>query len=356
MSPAWVAMDRRGRPLTAIFTHQDRRSLAEAMEIEKRIGMKRHLALAGVRPVPGGISSTTWAWFRASSGTDEAADLVGHLNTFLIRTLTGQRIVDPGNASFMGVYSTISMRGWNDELCENVDLPKHLLPEIRESNEIAGRLTPEGARLLNLPPGVPALAGMIDTSAAMLLAGPTPGQLVNTCGSTDVLALLTDHPKPHERLITRAFGIGRRWMSVSTLAAAGSAIESARDQLFPDYSWPRFNRLVSQVARSRGPSNVRFDPYLAGDRMSIEQPTASFAALTLSTTREELLGAVVEALVTASAARLPLLASGGVEPLRRVVTTGRGFERILRRDWPGRWRFVRENEASLRGLGLLAPS
>src|SRR5689334_22106527 len=64
MAPAWVAMDRRGKPLTPIVTHQDRRSVAEATAIEKRIGKERHLALTGVRPVPGGVSSTTWAWFR----------------------------------------------------------------------------------------------------------------------------------------------------------------------------------------------------------------------------------------------------------------------------------------------------
>jgi xylulokinase len=235
-------------------------------------------------------------------------------------------------------------------------MPTSVLPEIRESNEIVGHLTREAASGLGLRPGVPVLAGMIDTSAATLFTGARPGQLLNTCGSSDVLALLTSHPKPHERLITRAFGIGRRWMSVSTLAAAGSAITWAHDQLFADYSWPRFNRLVEELSDSRQSTNVRFDPYLAGDRMSIEQPTAGFANLNLSTTRKDLLAAIIDALATASAARLPLLSSAGGKPLRRVVTTGRGFDAVMRRDWPGRWRFVHENEASLRGLGNLAPN
>src|SRR5438105_6931122 len=41
MAPAWVTMDKRGKPLTPIVTHQDRRSLAEAIEIERRIGNER---------------------------------------------------------------------------------------------------------------------------------------------------------------------------------------------------------------------------------------------------------------------------------------------------------------------------
>src|SRR6185295_6034343 len=46
-SPGWVAMDVRGKPITPIVTHQDRRSVAIAREIEQRIGKSRHLMLAG---------------------------------------------------------------------------------------------------------------------------------------------------------------------------------------------------------------------------------------------------------------------------------------------------------------------
>jgi xylulokinase len=355
MAPAWVMMDKRGMPITPIVTHQDRRAVVEATEIEEGIGKKRHLSIAGVRPIPGGISSTTWAWFRKHrAALLKRADLVGHLNTFLIRTWTGQRVVDPSNATFMGLYSTRDQSDWSDELCDNVSMPPSLLPEIIESNQIAGRLTREAASELGVPTGVPALAGMIDTSAAMLQTGAGVGQLVNTCGSTDVLALCTDRFKPHERLITRAIGAGKKWMSVSTLAAAGSAIVWAHAQLFPDLSWKQFDQLIRKVSMEAIRSNVRFDPHLAGDRMSIEQPTGSFTGLTLSTTRRQMLGAIIESLATASAARLPLLAGTGTKMLRRVMTTGRGFDRIMRRDWPGKWTFQYEDEASLRGLARLA--
>src|SRR6267142_5040143 len=63
MAPSWVAMDHEGEPLTPVITHQDRRSVEIARELEKKVGKQRHLKLAGNRPIPGGISSTTWAWF-----------------------------------------------------------------------------------------------------------------------------------------------------------------------------------------------------------------------------------------------------------------------------------------------------
>src|SRR5256712_35571 len=104
MSPAWVAMDAAGKPLTPVITHQDRRSVEVAKRIEQRVGKERHLRLAGTRPFPGGIASTSWAWFLE----DEPAlmrriDLAGNLNTFLHRQMTGARVTDPSNASFTGL-------------------------------------------------------------------------------------------------------------------------------------------------------------------------------------------------------------------------------------------------------------
>ena len=122
------------------------------------------------------------------------------------------------------------------------------------------------------------MVGLIDTSAAMLLAGARPGQLLNVCGSTDVLALCTDQPRPHERLLTRALGVGKsRWVSVSTLAAAGSALLWARQQLFADLPPARFRTLLRRLAArgAGGLDGLSFDPYLAGERTSIEQRRAS---------------------------------------------------------------------------------
>ena len=54
---------------------------------------------------------------------------------------------------------------------------------------------------------------------------------------------------------------------------------------------------------------MRFEPYMAGERTSIEQRQGAFTGLTLASTRTQLLSAVIEGLTRASAERLPLLAS-----------------------------------------------
>ena len=130
------------------------------------------------------------------------------------------------------------------------------------------------------------------------------GQLFNVIGSTDVLALCTDLPVPHERLLTRGLGIGRRWLSVSTIAAAASSLYWAKVQFFPDWNLVQFRRAMAGLAArgSEAAGDVRFDPHLAGDRTSVEQRRGAFTGLTLATTREQMLAAIIESLATAGAA------------------------------------------------------
>jgi xylulokinase len=368
MSPAWVAMDARGKPLTPIVTHQDRRSTEVAIELERRIGKERFLKLSGNRPIPGGISVTTWAWYlqnepRALRG----ADLVGHLNTFLHRQMTGARVIDPSNASFTGFYSTPDQGGWSEELCDEVGVAKSLLPEVIEADRVGGTISRAAALRFGLTEGTPMLAGLVDTSSAMLLSGAAIGQITNNCGSTDVLALCAGRAVPHERLLTRALGVGRKWMSVGTLAAAGSAMQWMRCQMFRDLSESRFWKLVSKLSKPEArlgggkhatspAGSVCFEPYLAGERTNVEQRTGAFVGLTLSTTREQMLAAVIQALAEASAARLDLFRQLHLPIRHRVMLTGGsadGLADLLHREWKGKWTFYVEEEATLRGLAKL---
>lgn len=360
MSPAWVAMDKKGRALTPFVTHQDRRSVAIAHEIEKRVGKKRHLQITGCRPFPGGISSTTWAWYlKHEPEALRGADLVGHLNTYLHRNLTGARVIDPSNASFMGLYNTLKLDDWNDEICAAIGAKRSLLPEVVEADIVAGTITASAARQYGLRAGTPMMTGLMDGSAGMLRAGAEIGRLFNVCGSTDVLALCTDTPRPHEKLLTRALGVGRKWLVVSTLAAVASAIYWAREQFFREWTVDQFRAEMLRLSKigPKASGNVTFEPYMAGERTSIDQRQGGFSGLTLSTTREQMLSAIIESLIKASADRLPLLESTGTK-LRRDVGLSGGADRldkILTRDWPGDWKFKPVTDATMRGLSLLQP-
>jgi xylulokinase len=360
MAPAWVVMDAQGRPLTPIITHQDRRSVAEARTLEAKLGKERHLALCGCRPFPGGISSTSWAWYlRHRPAALRKADLVGHLNTFLHRQMTGARVTDPSNASFTGLYHTLKLDGWSPELCANLGVSPKLLPDVLEADVIGGVITLAAARKFGLTAGTPMMVGLMDGSAGMLLTGAKVGQLFNVVGSTDVLALCTDRPRPHEKLLTRALGVQGKWLHVSTIAAMASSIYWARDQFFPEMPIPAFQAEVHRLSRvgASAAGTVGFEPYMAGERTSLEQRQGAFTGITLATTRTHLLSAIIEGLTRASAERLPLLQSTGTTLLRSVAVSG-GFDRfdiLMHRDWPGSWCYRAVTDATMRGLGTLVP-
>jgi len=357
MAPSWLAMDGKGKPLTNIITHQDRRSVIIAHELEHRIGKARHLKLSGNRPFPGGISSTTAAWFAEQHpAVLRKASLVGHLNTYLLRRWTGARVTDASNASFMGVYHTTKLSGWSEELTDAVGVRREQLPNVLDGGEIAGRLSAASAVELGLPAGLPVLPGIMDTSAAVFLLGAKDRTLFNVSGSTDVLALCVDDPKPHEQILTRALGTGRKWMAVRTIASVGTTISWLHDTLFADMSRRSFYSLIASKLDCPA-SAVSFEPYLAGDRMSIEQKRGSFAGLSLSSSRESMLTAAIDSLARQSGARIPLLQQVYGRICRDVAVgggVGESIAAILHRDWPGKWHFKVQNEATLRGLYALA--
>ena len=179
------------------------------------------------------------------------------------------------------------------------------------------------------------------------------------CFSTDVLALCTDKPKPHPDLLTRALGVDGKFLMVGTMAAVASSLYWLRDQAYSEMPIQDYQALMHKLAK-RGPQaagSVTFEPFMAGSRTSIEQPTGSFSGITLSSTREHMLSAMLEGLIKASAARLPLLQAAGTEIKSTVAVSGGGdrLDQIMRRDWPGQWRFRSVTDATMRGLGTLTP-
>jgi sugar (pentulose or hexulose) kinase len=201
------------------------------------------------------------------------------------------------------------------------------------------------------------IGGFVDTSSAVLNTPMRPGQLVHNAGSTDVLALCVEAPKPAAHLLTRPVGVGRslppRWLSVSTIASAGSAVDWARRALFAELDDAAFRRAVRQAAKQR--SNITCEPWFAGDRTSLAQKTAALSGLTLATTREDLLAALIGGLVQTSAQRYDHLTK--VHPIAPLVYTmggGTDLGEAMHRAWRGRHRFVPIAGDALAGLVKLA--
>jgi sugar (pentulose or hexulose) kinase len=144
------------------------------------------------------------------------------------------------------------------------------------ADEVCGRVTPTAARSLGLRAGTPVVGGFVDGSAAVIQTPMGLGQMAHNSGSTDVLAMCVEKPRPAEGILTRPTGVGRkfrdRWLAVRTIAAAGSALDWARRVMFSemtDASWRR--ALQRCVEHSSTDVDLVCVPSFAGERASMKQ-------------------------------------------------------------------------------------
>ncbi len=366
--PGLVALDRRGRSIAGCITHQDRRSEKQAAVLLERIGADRHLALTGNLPFPGGMASTSLLWLRDNQpDVFKRIDRIGQPTTLLVHMLTGHWVIDPSQAAFLGLYDAVHLSGWQDELLEITGVNSRQLPEIKFADEPAGGISAAAARLLSLPEGCPVYSGIVDTSAAVLGTDCRPGRLVHSAGSTDVLAICLPRPKPAADILTRPLGTGRlapkTWLAVSTIAAGGSSIKWAHANLFADMPRKGFakmlrnlsGRLASKPLTDDTGHAVEFLPYLAGDRTSLQMQRAAFSNLTLGSTRQQMLEAMLIALARASRQRF-LRLSDIHKPQRHIFTMGGRHELsdLMHFHWPGKWKFTPLADEAIGGLRKLA--
>jgi xylulokinase len=349
LTPALVLLDKSDRPLSPIWTHLDRRPRPVARHLQQAMGAE-FLATVGNLPLPGGISVTS---YRQQVNDDPyLAHRVRsylHLNSWLGLRLTGQRAFDPGNASFTGLFNTVTDQQWSLRWCAYFDVDPAWLPPVVSGDTTLGTLRPDAATDLGLPAGVPVMLGVADTSSAILLAQLTADDVMDVVGTTEVIAVLVDRPTPNPRVLTRLLGVGRQFVQAAHNPVGGVALEWLRNLCFRDQPEDAFyEQTIPEAAEHK--TRVLLDPpFLGGDRLQIEAHRAAFRELTVSADRMDLLAALLAALVDQHRKALRLLR--GDRPPRRVFLTGRAGE-VIRRFLPeyAQAEVHPLEEGSLRGL------
>jgi xylulokinase len=352
LTPALVLLDQADRPLGPIWTHLDRRARPVARQVWQDVGAD-FLAEIGNRPLPGGISVTC---YRQQLLEDPSLRRrIGkylHVNGWLALRLTGEPAFDPGNASFSGLFGTLTSQTWSARWCDYFQVDPAWLPSVVCGTTTVGTLRREAAEELGLSAGLPVKLGSADTSSAMLAAEMKIGDLLHTVGTTQVVAALTEDPRPGPQRLTRLLGFGKAFIHVAHNPVGGAALAWLRELCFREQSEQEFYSRTVPSARQRS-TRVELEPaYLGGDRLEIDAHRAAFCQLTLATDRMDLLTAVLQALERKHREALAALGLG--ERFCRVFLTGGGAEivRPLIPEYAGATVQVLE-EGSLRGIAYL---
>ncbi|MBC1371102.1 glycerol kinase GlpK [Listeria booriae] len=169
-------------------------------------------------------------------GAQERAEngelLFGTIDTWLVWKLTGGKahVTDYSNASRTLLYNIYDLQ-WDDELLEMLNIPKAMLPEVKQSSEVYGTTVPYHFFGEEVP--VAGIAG--DQQAALFGQGCfEKGEAKNTYGTGCFLLMNTGDKAVKSDtglLTTLAWGIDGKveYALEGSIFVAGSAIQWLRD-------------------------------------------------------------------------------------------------------------------------------
>ena len=247
------------------------------------------------------FSATKIAWLLDHVEGARAAAAAGHLafgtiDTFLLWRLTGGKVhaTDATNASRTLLYD-IAKGCFDDDLLRLFDVPRSLLPEVRDCNADFGVTEPS---ILGGPMPILGVAG--DQQAATIgQACFAPGMVKATYG-TGCFALLNTGAQPvpsRNRLLTTiAYQLDGRptYALEGAIFIAGAAVQWLRDGLRIIASAPESGALAAQADAGQ---DVYLVPAFVGLGAPYWQPDARGAlfGLTRATGANELARAALEA-------------------------------------------------------------
>ena len=212
--------------------------------------------------------------------------LAGTIDTFLLWRLTGGRVhaTDPSNASRTLLFD-IHRQEWDDELLAILDVPREMLPEVRDSSGVFGETD---RKLFGASVPIAGIAG--DQQAATFgQACFRKGMVKNTYG-TGCFMLMNIGSQPvaskNGLLTTIGWRLGGRttYCLEGSVFVAGAAVQWLRDGLGLIATSGDVERLAGSVTDAGGiyfvPALVglgapHWDPYARGIVVGIERGTTA---------------------------------------------------------------------------------
>jgi xylulokinase len=368
-TPGLVAMDDNGFPLCPAILFLDGRSHQQAREIRQLVGEDTFLRETCNLPASGGSSLCSILWIKSNlPNVWLSTKKFGHCNTFMVKQLTGRWAIDPSTTSITGMYNTtLNNLTWNTKILKVAGIPIRKLPPLYPSHYNVGYILPEVASRLGYYPKVKILVGGNDAVLAALSGGLiNPGDVNFVHGTCDITSVCVDHPISSPKFNIRCHIVPNRWLTFHVLNTGGKALEWFHSVFCRDMSKEYFfeNYLPSILVNFLNDEHNDliekelpiYIPYLQGSRYDTETLTASYSQLTLATTRDMMLLALLKGNLTHPVQYLNEV-SQFIKLNNRAQTTG-GVARIkgfldAKKRWTGNFDYEFQDQSSLRGAAIL---
>lgn len=284
----------------------DQRTASQSTEIMEKIGRKRLIQLT-CNPAHTGFTAPKILWVRENEpDIYEKSEKILLPKDYIRFKLTEDYASDVSDASGTSLFD-VGERKWSDEVLDELDIDKALLPEVYESPEITGEISGEAGESTGLESGTPVIAGAGDNEAGAVGSGIIEeGMVWASIGTSGVAFAPCDEVKtdPQGRIHTFCHAVPGKWHTMGVMLSAGGSLRWFRDTLGKlevqtgDLTGEDPYVIMDKEARRAevGCKGLIFLPYLSGERTPHGDPNARgvFFGLTLNHQKHHLVRSVME--------------------------------------------------------------
>lgn len=303
-------------PLRPAILYSDGRAGEQAKRIMKRLG-EPAIHEATANHMDGTLTFPKIMWLKENEPEiyEQTASFLISSKDYVIGKLTGVKVTDPTSASTAGCMN-IRERTWLGEWFKSFGLDVEKMPEIRQSDQVAGYVSEQAAALTGFMPGTPVLSGIGDAGAATLGAGVyDTSEIYAYLGTTGWVAGVSEgYVNVSNGVFNLAYVEPGRQITIAPLMNAGNAhawaVETLGASTSAESSAERYRHFENMMSREDRRSNeVLFLPYLNGERCPVQNihATGSFIGLRTTTTRANMAVAVLEGVAMAMKQVLELI-------------------------------------------------
>jgi xylulokinase len=335
-----VIIDKDLRVLRPSILWNDQRTAKQAENIIARVGKDNLLRIAAT---PGAPYFTACKLYWVKEYEPELYNKVYKLmlpKDYVRLKLTGECVTDVTDASGT-LFLDIEKRKWSPEMLEMLDVQSAILPDLVESAEVSGRLSPKAARLTGLKQGVPVAGGAGDQAAAAVGNGIVEeGLATYSIGTSGVIYAATKQARIETggRINTFCHAVPGQWCILACINSAAGSLRWFEEQFS---EWERheaeqtgksvYSILMEKASQIHpGSDKLFFLPYLAGERHPHTDPDAKgvFFGIHHGHTKAHFTRAILEGVAYSFRDCLEVIRGMGTE-IHEIRATGGGAKSEL---------------------------
>ena len=323
-----------GLPLRRCMIHSDTRAIAEFELVGREMGATNLYEVTGnILDPRSPLCKILWLKEHEPAVYEKTARFVQSKDYIVGRMVGAFDSTDFSDASH-AQWIDINRQVYAEDVFEALGVDVAKFPELHAATDVVGKLTPSAAEALDLPGGIPVVAGGGDGACATVGAGAVnPGDTYCCIGTTAWIAATVRKPviDPQVRIFNIGSLDGETCGVFGTVQAAGRSVDWVME-LLGEKGFDGFDDLLEQAPP--GSDGLIFLPYLQGERSPIYDANARgvFFGITPNHGRHHFLRATVEGVSFALRSVLDVMREFMEVPALRLIGGGgqsQAWQRIL---------------------------